>query len=172
MVKCNLFSLIRKSKRLIIAIVFLSLFTDSLLLTLVDPILPDIIANLETGKADAADANRTIASADGNSTQAVNSNNTIAETTLEGSNSTVTDLINEHGRYGFLVAAKGAAQFVFNPFVGIIVTKCGYRVPMLLGDLVLLISTLAFAYGATYEMLFITRLFQVFIIVFKNILLS
>ena len=31
--------------------------------------------------------------------------------------------INLNGRYGYLVAAKGATQFVCNPFVGIIVSK-------------------------------------------------
>ena len=33
------------------------------------------------------------------------------------------DDINNKGRYGYLIAAKGIAQFVCNPFVGYIVTR-------------------------------------------------
>ena len=34
-----------------------------------------------------------------------------------------TGSINTNGRYGYLVAAKGMAQFICNPFVGLIVTR-------------------------------------------------
>jgi hypothetical protein len=39
------------------------------------------------------------------------------------SSSDLINAINNNGRYGYLVAAKGAAQFAFNPVVGIFVTK-------------------------------------------------
>ena len=31
--------------------------------------------------------------------------------------------LNSNGRFGYLIAAKGAAQFIFNPFVGALITK-------------------------------------------------
>ena len=58
-----------------------------------DPILPDILAKLDPGWE-----NRTSPAAEAAD-------------------------INSNGKYGFLVAAKGAAQFLFNPFVGLIVTR-------------------------------------------------
>ena len=68
----------------------------------VDPILPDILRRIDNQTLVAASA-----PAESNTLQ-------ISE---------ISDSINQGGRYGYLVAAKGLTQFVCNPFVGIIVSR-------------------------------------------------
>ncbi|GAB1600699.1 synaptic vesicular amine transporter-like [Argonauta hians] len=131
----------RNSTKIVIIIVCLSLFNDSLLVTLVDPILPEMLYDLEHSKTDN------------------NSNNpNVSDSLLQDRD--VNKDINNQGRYGYLIAAKGLAQFMCNPFVGYVVTRFGYRKPMLFGSLVLLLSTLAFPYSENYWMLMVTRVFQ------------
>ncbi|XP_029634522.2 synaptic vesicular amine transporter-like [Octopus sinensis] len=132
----------RNSTKIVIIIVCLSLFNDSLLLTLVDPILPEMLYDLEHPQQSENDSN--------------NPNDTLSLSQDRDVNKD----INNQGRYGYLIAAKGIAQFVCNPFVGYIVTRFGYRKPMLFGSLVLLLSTLAFPYSKTYWMLIVTRVLQ------------
>ncbi|ELU17177.1 hypothetical protein CAPTEDRAFT_197210, partial [Capitella teleta] len=97
---------------------------------------------------------------------------------FSNSSEDLTIAINNNGRYGYLVASKGAAQFLFNPIVGVFVTKYaisrdlfddfmvdltlrfGYRKPMLIGDTVLFGSTIAFAYSGSYFQLLMTRILQ------------
>ncbi|ELT95134.1 hypothetical protein CAPTEDRAFT_203024 [Capitella teleta] len=68
-----------------------------------------------------------------------------------GANSSIDQihLINHNGRYGYLAAAKGAAQFVLNPVIGILVSKIGYRKPMLVGASLLALSTVGMALVAS-----------------------
>lgn len=120
---------IHASSTLVVVIVFFSLLTDSLLLTLVDPILPDIIRRINNA------------------------------TGVDGGQ-TVSEDINNNGMYGYLVAAKGATQFVCSPFVGILVVRFGFRLPMIFGSLTLMLSTVAFAFGSNYIFLFVTRMLQ------------
>ena len=74
------------------------IFYQSCFFSSPDPILPDIIRNLENG-------------------------------TEQELGDVASDNINSNGKYGYLVAAKGATQFVCNPFVGLIV---GRSVPHLI----------------------------------------
>ncbi|CAD5122843.1 DgyrCDS11246 [Dimorphilus gyrociliatus] len=80
--------------------------------------------------------------------------------TIQDNSTDSVSLINQNGKYGFLVAAKGAAQFVSNPFVGVIATRFGYKRPLLVGSIILLASTTAFAFGSNYAFLLVTRLLQ------------
>ncbi|CAH1784903.1 unnamed protein product [Owenia fusiformis] len=123
------FNRFRDSNFIIVTLVFLSLLTDSMLLTLVDPILPDILRKID----------------------GITTNSTTGSASKE---------INADGRYGYLVASKGLAQFICNPFVGIIVTRFRYRRPMVIGNFLLMVSTIAFAFSKSYAMLFATRLIQ------------
>ena len=72
-----------------------------LIVIVTDPILPDILLNIDT--------------------QGVNVSSNVSEVGM------VSDTINANGRYGYLVAAKGAAQFLVNPLVGIVVTRYDIR---------------------------------------------
>lgn len=43
--------------------------------------------------------------------------------TIQSNGTKIVVTINQNGKYGFLIAAKGAAQFISNPFVGLIATR-------------------------------------------------
>ncbi|XP_073816224.1 putative mushroom body vesicular transporter portabella [Musca autumnalis] len=69
-------------------------------------------------------------------------------------------LQSENGSIGVLLAMKALVQLIFNPIVGNLSTKYGYRLPIVMGTFFLLISSLVFAVGETYAMLLIARSVQ------------
>ena len=86
--------------------------------SLLDPILPDILRRIYSKFS-------------GNQSQPLENvlSVTALYNTTESPQSTgklslrISESINSNGQYGFLVAAKGAAQFICNPFVGLLVTR-------------------------------------------------
>ncbi|XP_064606042.1 LOW QUALITY PROTEIN: synaptic vesicular amine transporter-like [Liolophura sinensis] len=135
---------LKTSRTIVVGVVCIAMFTDSLLLTLVDPILPKMLLRIEEGKLEMHSVGLFL----GNKTMYSSSHNNTA------------DYLNQGGKFGFLVAAKGAAQFICNPFVGHVTSRFGYRSPMMFGSVLLAGSTLAFGYSVSYWMLMICRLVQ------------
>ncbi|XP_051153133.1 synaptic vesicular amine transporter [Leptopilina boulardi] len=107
----------------IVTIVYLSLFLDNVLLTVVVPIIPDYLH------------------------------------TLEG-NSSIVNSEDENGRVGLLLSSKAFIQLILNPAVGIFIGTTGYAKPLFFGNMCLLIAALLFAFGQTYEVLFLARSIQ------------
>ncbi|XP_023173871.2 synaptic vesicular amine transporter [Drosophila hydei] len=83
----------------------------------------------------------------------------IVNSNLNGNNNTV-GLSRENGSIGLLLAMKALVQLVFNPIVGNMSSKCGYRLPIVVGTCFLLISSLVFAVGESYWMLLLARAIQ------------
>lgn len=110
-----------RSRVILVAVVYLSLFLDNVLLTVVVPIIPDYLCTL-----------------DGNSTG-------------DG---------DENGRVGLLLSSKALVQLILNPAVGTFTDTLGYAKPLLLGNLSLLLAATLFAFGQTYEVLFLARSVQ------------
>ncbi|XP_032675490.1 synaptic vesicular amine transporter-like [Odontomachus brunneus] len=115
------------SRIITVAVVYLSLFLDNVLLTVVVPIIPDYLCTL--------DANTTTA--------------TSAEKEED-----------ENGRVGLLLSSKALVQLILNPAVGTLTGNLGYARPLFLGNLSLLLAALLFAFGQTYEVLFLARSVQ------------
>uniref|UniRef100_A0A1I8P3T0 Major facilitator superfamily (MFS) profile domain-containing protein n=1 Tax=Stomoxys calcitrans TaxID=35570 RepID=A0A1I8P3T0_STOCA len=69
-------------------------------------------------------------------------------------------LASENGSIGILLAMKALVQLIFNPIVGNLSTKYGYRLPIVMGTFFLLVSSLVFAVGETYATLLIARAVQ------------
>ncbi|XP_055852223.1 synaptic vesicular amine transporter [Episyrphus balteatus] len=69
-------------------------------------------------------------------------------------------LASENGSIGILLAMKALVQLIFNPIVGGMSSKFGYRLPIVFGTFCLLISALVFAIGETYVTLLIARSVQ------------
>ncbi|XP_068977846.1 synaptic vesicular amine transporter-like [Bombus flavifrons] len=113
----------RNSRAIVVAVVYLSLFLDNVLLTVVVPIIPDYLC------------------------------------TLDG-NSTINNEDDENGRVGLLLSSKALMQLILNPAVGIFTATFGYTKPLLLGNLSLLLAAMLFAFGQTYEVLFLARSIQ------------
>ncbi|XP_002054478.3 synaptic vesicular amine transporter [Drosophila virilis] len=69
-------------------------------------------------------------------------------------------LTHENGSIGLLLAMKALVQLIFNPIVGNMSSKCGYRLPIMVGTCFLLLSSLVFAVGESYWMLLLARAIQ------------
>lgn len=51
-------------------------------------------------------------------------------------------LTRENGSIGLLLAMKALVQLIFNPIIGNLSSKCGYRLPIMVGTCFLLLSSL------------------------------
>ncbi|XP_008547036.1 synaptic vesicular amine transporter [Microplitis demolitor] len=107
-----------KLKLMLVAVVYLSLFLDNVLLTVVVPIIPDYLCSI-------------------------------------GENST-----DENGRMGLLLSSKALVQLLLNPLIGSLTFTVGYFKPLFIGNLCLLLAALLFAFGRSYEFLFLARSIQ------------
>ncbi|XP_025095624.1 synaptic vesicular amine transporter-like [Pomacea canaliculata] len=67
---------------------------------------------------------------------------------------------NEDVRVGLLFASKAIMQLITNPFIGPITNRIGYTIPMFTGFVVMMTSTVIFAFGQSYLVLFIARTVQ------------
>ncbi|XP_076677254.1 synaptic vesicular amine transporter [Andrena cerasifolii] len=112
----------RNSRSIVVTVVYLSLFLDNVLLTVVVPIIPDYLCTI-----------------DGNSTGTED---------------------DENGRVGLLLSSKALVQLILNPAVGTLTGTLGYTRPLLLGNFSLLLAAMMFAFGQTYEVLFLARSIQ------------
>ncbi|XP_070155125.1 synaptic vesicular amine transporter [Polyergus mexicanus] len=106
-----------------VVVVYLSLFLDNVLLTVVVPIIPDYLCTLDANTT--ANAER-----------------------------------DENSRVGLLLSSKALVQLILNPAVGTLTGSLGYARPLFLGNLSLLLAALLFAFGQTYEILFLARSIQ------------
>lgn len=66
----------------------------------------------------------------------------MASSNFNGNNNNSVGLSRENGSIGLLLAMKALVQLVFNPIVGNLSSKCGYRLPIVVGTCFLLISSL------------------------------
>jgi len=66
----------------------------------------------------------------------------------------------EDSAVGFLFASKAIVQLIANPFSGAIADRIGYEIPMMFGLTVMFLSTMVFACGQTYSVLFLARSLQ------------
>ncbi|XP_011871666.1 PREDICTED: synaptic vesicular amine transporter [Vollenhovia emeryi] len=117
------FGSLTNSRMVTVAMVYLSLFLDNVLLTVVVPIIPDYLCTL--------DANTTASAEE-----------------------------DENGRVGLLLSSKALVQLILNPAVGTLTGTLGYARPLFMGNLSLLLAALLFAFGQTYEILFLARSIQ------------
>merc|ERR1719458_1904776 len=66
----------------------------------------------------------------------------------------------EDSGIGLLFASKAAVQIFVNPISGHIIDRIGYDLPMMFGITVMFFSTLMFACGSSYNVLFFARSLQ------------
>ncbi|XP_030369564.1 synaptic vesicular amine transporter [Scaptodrosophila lebanonensis] len=69
-------------------------------------------------------------------------------------------LERENGSIGLLLAMKALVQLIFNPIVGNLSSKFGYRLPIVVGTFCLLLSSLVFAVGESYYTMLLARAIQ------------
>ncbi|TNN12287.1 Synaptic vesicular amine transporter [Schistosoma japonicum] len=70
------------------------------------------------------------------------------------------ELGNEHIQVGLMFASKAIVQMIVNPLIGPLTNKIGYSVPMFTGFVIMFTSTVVFAFGESYAVLFFARALQ------------
>ncbi|KAJ8682270.1 hypothetical protein QAD02_018062 [Eretmocerus hayati] len=175
----------RESRSLVLVIVAIALLLDNMLLTTVVPIIPEFLYDLRhpnaplTQNDDTAKTTTTVAPSIPFCPCASNmSNNTALEfiasttTTMETTtiNQTAVKIIEKQAKHqellqetvavGVMFASKAVVQLLTNPIVGPLTHRIGYSIPMLTGFIIMFFSTLIFAFGRSYAILFFARALQ------------
>ncbi|XP_014662220.1 PREDICTED: synaptic vesicular amine transporter-like isoform X2 [Priapulus caudatus] len=138
---------------MVLFIVFLALLLDNMLYTVVVPIIPDYLYTLEHHREyvysnDATENPSSLA----NSTSIRSHNATIGDQN--------DDLGNENSQVGWLFSSKAIVQLFANLLVGPLTNRIGYTIPMFVGVIVLIISTMIFSVAQSYGWLFFARSVQ------------
>ncbi|KAF0027635.1 hypothetical protein F2P81_020376 [Scophthalmus maximus] len=160
----------RQSRKLILFIVFVALLLDNMLLTVVVPIIPSYLYNLDE-TADAVLANSTASQQDppgafhsivslyDNTVRLSGANATAgpaglapmttAASALPKNSSSSSDcpqansrLLNENVKVGMLFASKATVQLITNPFIGPLTNRIGYQLPIFVGFCIMFLSTI------------------------------
>nr|XP_015799527.2 synaptic vesicular amine transporter [Nothobranchius furzeri] len=175
----------RQSRKLILFIVFVALLLDNMLLTVVVPIIPSYLYNLDESadavrnnsllhQQDPARSFRSIVSLYDNSVKQSGFNSTTRSAdpvppTPAGSellqNSSdcprfSKKLLNENVKVGMLFASKATVQLLTNPFIGPLTNRIGYQLPIFAGFCIMFLSTIMFAFSSSYALLFLARSLQ------------
>lgn len=173
----------RESRRLVLFIVAIALLLDNMLLTIVVPIIPEFLYDIQhpddplegptrippsTTTIKGPDCERYIKmlselSPEFNESLYATTTSTYENLTKleeEDKNRRHTFLVEETVEVGMLFASKAFVQLVANPFVGPLTHKIGYSVPMFAGFIIMFLSTIIFAFGRSYSVLFIARALQ------------
>uniref|UniRef100_A0A2S2R6A8 Synaptic vesicular amine transporter n=1 Tax=Sipha flava TaxID=143950 RepID=A0A2S2R6A8_9HEMI len=130
----------------VIVVVYLSLFLDNVLLTVVVPIIPEhLYLQWIT-----------------NTSSIVNNATREDQSFLQRSLMKIKlqTLENENETIGILLSSKAIVQLFMNPLVGILTSYIGYNLPIFLGSVLLILISVLFAYGETFSTLLIARSLQ------------
>lgn len=68
--------------------------------------------------------------------------------------------VGDNSRLGFLLSLKAIVQLVANPLVAIVIQRKGFSLPLLVGTINLILCSLLFAFGRSYEVLSSARALQ------------
>ncbi|KAL1505824.1 hypothetical protein ABEB36_005296 [Hypothenemus hampei] len=173
----------RESRRLVLVIVAIALLLDNMLLTIVVPIIPEFLYDINHPDAplDGKPKITTTTTQEPPCEKYIkmlsqlrpefNESLYVAATTANNDGNLTDleelekaqkhkDLVQETVAVGMLFASKAFVQLVANPFVGPLTHKIGYSVPMFAGFIIMFLSTIIFAFGRSYSVLFIARALQ------------
>ncbi|CAB0035186.1 unnamed protein product [Trichogramma brassicae] len=178
----------RESRSLVLVIVAIALLLDNMLLTTVVPIIPEFLydmkhpnATLNNFMEGAKHTTTTVAptSPTCSCPQQGHSNHSALEfiqsataASIEATtvNQTALELVERKERHkelveetvavGIMFASKAVVQLLANPIVGPLTHKIGYSIPMFAGFIIMFISTVIFAFGRSYGILFLARALQ------------
>ncbi|KAG9508692.1 Vesicular acetylcholine transporter [Fragariocoptes setiger] len=134
-------------RRIILVIVCCALLLDNMLYMVIVPIIPDYLRSTGAWETYAEGA------------RYVRRNTSSGAYKWERVGGTVV-YEGEESAVGFLFASKAMVQLLVNPFSGAIIDRIGYEVPMMIGLVVMFFSTIVFACGRTYSILFLARSLQ------------
>ncbi|XP_041812672.1 synaptic vesicular amine transporter-like [Chelmon rostratus] len=161
-------------KKMVLVIVFIALFLDHMLLSVVVPILPSYLSRADqassttSGNSTGSTVSSAIIQPLGNrsgslgstfatphqsptlSSDPPRSNCSGAEAELDAVNIKV----------GLLLASKSTIQLIINPFIGPLTDRIGYHIPMCAGFCIIISATTLFAFSSSYIVLLLARSVQ------------
>lgn len=148
-----------QQRRLILIIVCIALLLDNMLYMVIVPIIPiylDKYFDLEESVAGSDVINGSMFN---NYTYSFNT--TLSNiTTLPTTTKSPFAYAEGGGAIGVLFASKAIVQFFINPFTGALIDRVGYDRPLMIGLSVMFFSTIVFAFGESYAVLFVARSLQ------------
>ncbi|KAG6455850.1 hypothetical protein O3G_MSEX009422 [Manduca sexta] len=159
----------RESRKLVLIIVAIALLLDNMLLTTVVPIIPEFLYDIRHPDAPLSVSLEDITTTPPPPTPycpCLERNTTLVIENVTHINITAEkearhqELIHETVAVGVMFASKAIVQLMANPFVGPLTHKIGYSVPMFTGFILMFLSTLIFAFGRSYSVLFVARALQ------------
>jgi len=158
----------RESRKLVLVIVAIALLLDNMLLTCVVPIIPEYLYQIRhqhdnlTTTAAMQKSTTPIPEMMGSSGDELieMTESTITTTTLSPEERKHKELVEENMEVGMMFASKAFVQLIANPFVGPLTNKIGYSIPMFCGFIIMFFSTIIFAFGRSYTVLFLARALQ------------
>merc|ERR1719187_81039 len=152
----------RESRKLVLIIVAIALLLDNMLLTTVVPIIPEFLYHVRhrNDKYTTTQMPTTTESQPANYTDLMYYQNTTTTTTLSPEEKKHKELIAENVEVGVMFASKAFVQLIANPFVGPLTNRIGYSIPMFCGFIIMFLSTIIFAFGRSYTILFVARALQ------------
>lgn len=152
----------RESRKLVLIIVAIALLLDNMLLTTVVPIIPEFLYRVRH-RYDHLSTTETPPSTTpqpANWTDLLYNQNTTTTTTLSPEMKKHKELIAENVEVGVMFASKAFVQLIANPFVAPLTNRIGYSIPMFCGFVIMFFSTIIFAFGRSYSILFFARALQ------------
>ena len=165
-------------RRLVLIVVCIALLLDNMLYMVIVPIIPNFlramhepVPDLDSDAAAAATTTTTtttmmpavVSSLFGNMTYGRGWYNATYQWTTPKPSKLPPPPVsygNEGGAIGILFASKAIVQLCVNPFTGTLIDRIGYDVPMMIGLVIMFLSTSVFAFGKSYVVLFIARSMQ------------
>ncbi|XP_028030775.1 synaptic vesicular amine transporter [Bombyx mandarina] len=159
----------RESRKLVLIIVAIALLLDNMLLTTVVPIIPEFLYDIRHPDAPLSLSLDEVTTTPPPPTPycpCLEKNETVTVENVTHINITAEkefrhqELIHETVAVGVMFASKAMVQLLANPFVGPLTHKIGYSVPMFTGFVLMFLSTLIFAFGRSYGVLFVARALQ------------
>lgn len=148
-------------RKLVLVTVSIALLLDNMLYMVIVPIIPDYLRKIgawETRELNPAQTSEIVTyyhNATGNY-----SFTTINKTRKVNVKGILIEYDGEDTGVGVLFASKAAVQIFINPISGTIIDRIGYDLPMMFGLIVMFFSTLLFACGSSYGLLFFARSLQ------------
>lgn len=155
-------------RRLVLIIVCIALLLDNMLYMVIVPIIPIYLKDMFSTD----ESKTTTASLSDNVTAAYNFTNmynrdnhwnyTYYITTPKGLNIPPPPINygEDGGAIGVLFASKAIMQLMINPFTGTLIDRIGYDRPLMVGLTIMFFSTIVFAFGESYAVLFLARSLQ------------
>uniref|UniRef100_A0A1B0B811 Major facilitator superfamily (MFS) profile domain-containing protein n=1 Tax=Glossina palpalis gambiensis TaxID=67801 RepID=A0A1B0B811_9MUSC len=172
----SVFKVLRRSSRLVLIAVTMALLIENMLLTTVVPVVPGYLydirhpdapfGSLPTSLMSYKASSYSLQSGDDDGNYSLPSSE-ISTLHPDGNKTSPFEMENRHNELvdetmemGYLLASKAFVQFLANPIVGPLTQRIGSNIPMFFGYFILFTSSLMFAFGRTYWILFVARAIQ------------